>query len=167
LTGLVNGQTYYLLVDGCCGSACDIEISVVGGCGDGDIPNWVQSIVGDDDLYASTESVDYTVTAITNASEYYWYIDGVEISSGENMTTFSTAWSEAGEFDLCVDVSNSCTAVEDLPMQLCKTINVKVVPSVEFELAYTGFSTPVDIANAQDDRLFIVEKEGQIKIIEN
>ena len=38
-------------------------------------------------------------------------------------------------------------------------------PEIELELFASGFSSPVDIANAGDDRLFIVEKRGVIKII--
>lgn len=42
-------------------------------------------------------------------------------------------------------------------------------PAIKFELAYQGYSNPVDIANPEDgsDRLFIVEKAGKIKVIEN
>ena len=40
---------------------------------------------------------------------------------------------------------------------------------VDFELAYSGFDRPVDICDPEDgtDRLFIVEQEGIVKIIEN
>ena len=34
MTGLEIGKIYYFLVDGCCGSACDVEIDVIGVCGD-------------------------------------------------------------------------------------------------------------------------------------
>lgn len=37
---------------------------------------------------------------------------------------------------------------------------------VHVELYKTGFTKPVDIANAGDDRLFIVEQRGRIKIID-
>ncbi|WP_235296751.1 PQQ-dependent sugar dehydrogenase [Portibacter marinus] len=42
-------------------------------------------------------------------------------------------------------------------------------PNVDFELTFSGYSRPVDISNPEDgtDRLFIVEQEGKIKIIEN
>jgi glucose/arabinose dehydrogenase len=42
-------------------------------------------------------------------------------------------------------------------------------PTLQFVQAHTGFSSPVDISNAGDgsNRLFIVEKAGVIKIIEN
>lgn len=167
MTGLTNGHMYYLLVDGCCGSACDIEITVIGTCGDGDIPAWTQSIQGSEDVYATGVSRAYSVDAVTNGSEYHWFIDGVEVTSGVGMTTFNRVWSTVGEYEVCVDVSNSCNLVTDMPMSLCKTVLVRPLPSVDIELAYTGFSAPVDIANAGDDRLFIVEQAGYIRIIEN
>ena len=36
---------------------------------------------------------------------------------------------------------------------------------VDVELFKNGFSSPVDIQNAGDDRLFIVEQAGRIKIL--
>lgn len=39
-------------------------------------------------------------------------------------------------------------------------------PNLELELFATGFSMPVDIANAGDERLFVVEKGGLIRIID-
>ncbi|MEO6166947.1 MAG: hypothetical protein ABIO46_03120, partial [Chitinophagales bacterium] len=38
-------------------------------------------------------------------------------------------------------------------------------PSITVESVGTGFTKPVDIANAGDDRLFIVEKDGIIRIL--
>ncbi len=166
LSGLVNGQTYYLLVDGCCGSACDIAVSVIGSCS-GDIANWNQSIVGNEDLYITGSGTPYSITAVDKASMYHWSIDGVEVSAGANLTTYIHNWNTAGEFELCVDVSNVCNELGDSPIPVCKTVIVKPAPSIDFELAFTSFTSPVDIANAGDDRLFIVEQAGVIKIIEN
>jgi len=39
--------------------------------------------------------------------------------------------------------------------------------SIKLSLVAEGLSQPVDIANAGDERLFIVEKEGRIKVLEN
>ena len=38
-------------------------------------------------------------------------------------------------------------------------------PQIELELVASGFEEPVDIANAGDERLFIVERNGKIKIL--
>ena len=48
-------------------------------------------------------------------------------------------------------------------------LNINGQPTLQFVLAHSGFSSSVDISNAGDgsNRLFIVEKGGTIKIIEN
>ena len=38
--------------------------------------------------------------------------------------------------------------------------------TIELEQYATGFLSPVDITNAGDDRLFVVERSGRIKIID-
>ncbi len=43
--------------------------------------------------------------------------------------------------------------------------SVVIAQAVDVELFKSGFSNPVDIQNAGDDRLFIVEKNGVIKIL--
>ena len=42
-------------------------------------------------------------------------------------------------------------------------------PELEFELAYSGFSSPIDMAHADDGsgRLFVAEKSGIVKVIDN
>lgn len=42
---------------------------------------------------------------------------------------------------------------------------VSISQTVEIELFQNGFTSPVDIQNAGDDRLFIVEQAGRIKIL--
>jgi|GEM_PF-1304040 len=170
LTGLTSGNTYYLLVDGCCGSACDIEISVIGNCsgtGGDPLPAWNQTIQGDIDVYASSNEVPYSITAVADVDTYHWYIDGILEASGETLTTYNAQWNAAGEYELCVDISNDCNQVSSDPAPLCTTVTAQTTPTIDFELAYTGFNSPVDIANAGDDRLFIVEQSGYIRIIEN
>lgn len=52
-------------------------------------------------------------------------------------------------------------------LSFCLVINGQ--PTLQYVQVYSGLSSPVDISNAGDgsDRLFIVEKAGIIKIIEN
>ncbi len=42
-------------------------------------------------------------------------------------------------------------------------------PTLQFDTAYSGFNQPIDITNAGDstNRIFVVERQGRIKIIEN
>src|SRR5258705_9015857 len=42
--------------------------------------------------------------------------------------------------------------------------NIHAQPNINLELFASGFNDPVDIENAGDDRLFIVERQGYIKI---
>lgn len=44
---------------------------------------------------------------------------------------------------------------------------VQAQPKIQFQVYATGFSVPVDIKSAGDDRLFVVEQSGKIKIIKN
>lgn len=46
-------------------------------------------------------------------------------------------------------------------------LNAQTLPDLDFEIFKTGFNSPVSIANAGDDRLFIVEQGGIIKVIDN
>ncbi|MFN3939213.1 MAG: PQQ-dependent sugar dehydrogenase, partial [Chitinophagales bacterium] len=39
-------------------------------------------------------------------------------------------------------------------------------PKIELELYASGFDEPVDLANAGDERLFVVERDGRIRIID-
>jgi len=170
LTNLTSGNTYYLLVDGCCGSACDIEVTVIGDCsgGAGDpLPAWSQQIVGDTEVRASDNLVPYSINAVSDVDTYHWYVDGMLVASGANLTTYDAIWDEEGEYTLCVDISNGCNEVAESPVPLCTSVEVQTEASIDFELAYSGFSSPVDIANAGDDRLFIVEQDGYIRIIED
>lgn len=46
-------------------------------------------------------------------------------------------------------------------------LNAQTLPDLDFEVFETGFTNPVSIANAGDDRLFVVERAGIIKVIDN
>jgi len=46
----------------------------------------------------------------------------------------------------------------------CLNLNAQT-PEIELQLVSSAFSSPVDIQNAGDDRLFIVEKGGRIRIL--
>jgi glucose/arabinose dehydrogenase len=46
------------------------------------------------------------------------------------------------------------------------TIALRAQPAIELETFASGFASPVDIATPGDERLFIVEREGYIRIVE-
>ena len=47
----------------------------------------------------------------------------------------------------------------------CNSLQAQIPYDIDFSLFKTGFDSPIDIAHANDDRLFIVERSGRIKII--
>ena len=47
------------------------------------------------------------------------------------------------------------------------SLQAQTQPELEFEPFKTGFTSPTTIANAGDDRLFVVERDGVIKVIDN
>ncbi len=47
------------------------------------------------------------------------------------------------------------------------SLQAQTQPDLEFVIFKTGFSSPTAIANAGDDRLFVVERDGVIKVIDN
>lgn len=49
----------------------------------------------------------------------------------------------------------------------CFALNLFAQSDIQLSEYATGFITPVDIANAGDSRLFIVEQRGQIKIVQS
>ena len=62
----------------------------------------------------------------------------------------------------------ACTSLFSILLQSAGFCQVQH-PTLEFEAVYTGLSSPVDLADADDgtDRLFVVEQGGVIKIIDN
>jgi len=126
MTGLEIGGTYHLILDGCNGSACDVRINVVGVCGSAEIEPWSNPIQGPEQVCLEDTPI-YTVDNLQAASNYHWYIDGVEVAvTGTNF--FSVDWPGVGVFELCVDASNDpCIPVENEPGQICITVTVGVV----------------------------------------
>lgn len=53
-----------------------------------------------------------------------------------------------------------------LLLMLCLA-NASYTQSIQFQQAVTGFSSPVDIAHCGDERLFVVERPGRIRIVRN
>ena len=123
LEGLTIGDIYYFLVDGCSGAACDIEIDVIGVCGEEEIEDWTDGVEGEIFVCAGNTET-YTADDLDGANLFHWYIDGVEIEQTET-NIYDIDWDTAGEFELCVDASNDpCVPVDDEPEPFCITVNV-------------------------------------------
>jgi gliding motility-associated-like protein len=104
LTGLIVGDVYYFLVDGCASATCDIEIDVLGICGIPILEPWNNPVSGPLEVCAgSTEN--YFVDDIDGANMFHWYIDGVNVADTPD-NTYDIDWTDAGNFELCVDASN-------------------------------------------------------------
>ena len=105
LTGLAIGDTYYFLVDGCCGSACDIEISVIGACGLGDLSFGDIEIEGPEEVcLPDGDDILYEIDKVFGAEEYYWYVDGVLTDYPLTPLELPVSWSTPGLHEICVDV---------------------------------------------------------------
>ena len=138
VTGLVPGQIYRLLVDGCSGSACQVTIDVdlPPGCVD-EIRPWTGMINGPADVCVG-DAVDYMVNMPVGGTNSTWVIKDMNGNIIENLddggyfpgpppftkTRVPVVWNTVGTFQICVDVFNACVPVGNLPAQLCKTINV-------------------------------------------
>ena len=123
MTGLILGNTYYFLVDGCLGSDCDVMIDVVGTCGSPTIDPWTLPISGNTNVCVG-DTENYSVESLQGANLYHWYLDGLEIAQTPG-TSNTITWATAGTFQLCVDASNDpCIPVSAAPPQLCTTIMV-------------------------------------------
>src|SRR6056297_2458931 len=145
LTGLEIGKLYYFMVDGCCGSYCDITINVLGTCGVPDIDDWTNPIDGPE-VVCLGDPATYFIDRLDGANLYHWYIDGVEsfttIGSGSEIN-----WTEEGTFELCVDASNDpCIPVTSNPDQICMTVQV-FDPSIGDLIVDPNPICPGEVAN--------------------
>lgn len=121
LSNLTIGATYYFLVDGCAGSACDVEIEVIGDCSltVGDI----EQTTGPTEVCGSTPAT-YMIPPVSGAALYHWYLNDVNIQNGPS-TSVDIIFDNPGDYTLCVDISNPpCLLEADIPARRCFPITV-------------------------------------------
>jgi gliding motility-associated-like protein len=125
MTGLEFGKIYYFLVDGCCGSACDVEISVIGSCGFPEIQEFEEPIGGPEYACAG-EAVVFTSGIAPGANTYFWYVDGELEGFGRQIPlTFEYTFDDPGEYEICITAfHNPCISEEDANREQCFTITV-------------------------------------------
>jgi len=178
ITGLVVGRVYYLLVDGCGGSACDVTINVLNsdGCTP-TIPAFTGEIEGPD-IVCLNDVATYTAESPTGSTRHDWsispatpvLIEGSE-PDGTGFTSTTITWSATGNYTICVDASNSCVPTVGLPLALCKPIKVRdaeagnitvtpqpICPNGTVTITATGFSTNPDISQY----IFVADASGNI-----
>jgi hypothetical protein len=147
LSGLNIGQNYYFLVDGCCGSACDIEIEVVGEC-EPFIADFTWGIDGPLEV-CQGDTETYLAELIDGANRYSWYLDGAELATNEPMdpNDLDIFWGTVGEFELCLDAwQKPCIDISEDPVPFCITINV-YAPDAGTPLASPTPVCPNEIVN--------------------
>ena len=170
-TGLTVGNTYYFMLDGCARSTCDIELDVIGTCGTGEIDDWTTGITGPETVCAGA-TYTYTAEDVDGAVEFYYYVDGVLITSGTEQTTFDHSFATAGTYEICVDVSNlPCILETDSPDQSCMTVTV-VAPdpgtiTASPQPACPGSDIDITVTDYADDPgtglvLYIVDENNTV-----
>jgi hypothetical protein len=123
LNNLVPGTTYYFMVDGCSGSACNVTFEVLEFCGKQELPPWRGSIEGP--LFVCQEdSVKFSVDTFEFADNYHWFVDG-SLKQTSSANDFSYIFDSLGVYEICVDISSGdCVFIEDDPKPICQKINV-------------------------------------------
>ena len=180
LSGMLVGETYYFLVDGCCGSACDILIEILADCGVGDISDWNQEMQGPD-VVCVGDTEEYTVVKIDGADNYYWYHDGVPIGPEDGPFDYydrDVTFNTPGIHTICVDVDKPpCIDESDFPAQLCKEVCVlpdeteaglvtatpsPTCPDNNISIDVNGFNTNPDLSQY----IFVTNDVGDIIFVE-
>jgi len=178
-TDLEIGGTYYFMVDGCFRSTCKITIDVQGVCGEGEITDWETGLTGpllvcagDTETYIAEDAL----VGLDGAEEYYYYLDGVLISDGEELYSHDITWDTPGNYELCVDVSNlPCILESDTPGQNCITVEVAGLGSGDISADPTTIcpdeSSNILVSNHNTDPLMsnnivIVNQDGTVIQVE-
>ncbi len=169
--GMTLGETYYFLVDGCCGSACDIKITVIGDCGVTQMGEWEQEIQGPCTI-CEPGTATFSVTDHVGAVNYHWFVDDVSEQVEEDGLTFDYTFPSAGVYTICVDVDNEpCIDISDAPAELCKTVTVldteadagnmeggTACPGGTITYSATGYA----VSDFMDQWVFVVDATGEI-----
>ncbi len=121
LDGLVIGEVYHFMIDGCLGSACDVDISVDGACTE-EIEDWTDGITGPTEA-CSGDVIDYSTDDLDGATSYVWTIEGVEEAVTSDPSNEIT-WGSEGTYELCVDAFNECLDVSEDPAEYCITVTI-------------------------------------------
>lgn len=111
----IPGTDYYLWLDGCGGSVCDVTLQLLGG----SIKSigQLEPIIGSK-LLCSKASYTYTVPKVAGASKYVWSLNGVVLNNGiDTSNQIKISFYLPGTYQLCVEVSNDCTDPSNFPKQ--------------------------------------------------
>ena len=129
MTALELGKLYYFLVDGCCGTACDVTINILSECEDPEIffPP-LSGIQGPEELLICEQAIFYHPVPET-ANLLHWFIDDIEVLtlSPKDSNYFEFFWDRPGSYELCFSVSHICSSISETILTTCKTVNVNPI----------------------------------------
>ena len=169
MQGLTIGESYYVMLDGCNGSACDFEISVSPTDCDEFIEEWDDPVT-EDLVVCIGQGVSYDVENLSGATNWHWYIDGEEVEITAS-ARYDIVWGEEGTYELCVDVSNICLEVDEEPQANCVMITVgnpdageidindsPECPNEIMEISVSDYN----MSDTYEQYLIIVDMEGEV-----
>jgi hypothetical protein len=173
VSGMIPGNLYYFLVDGCSGSACHIKIDVLGSCSQTE-PTPLTTVIGPKVLCKPNASSVFNLIK-NEFTQYNWFIDNVPVQNGTYLInpTLNFNGLSAGPHTVCVDGSlPPCIALSDPPAPLCfevcvtpstptgGTINAMtpVCPGVNVPITVTGNNTDPGFVQ----HVFITNSSGNI-----
>ncbi|HMG14404.1 MAG TPA: hypothetical protein VK590_03085, partial [Saprospiraceae bacterium] len=114
----IPGQVYWVAIDGCNGSVCDITIDLISGTS---MPTLgpIGAISGPQKI-CKNSTVSYSVPKVLAAEYYLWTLDGIELGDPVVLdNTISVTLNSPGVHHLCLDVANYCIDAGQLPVAKC------------------------------------------------
>ncbi|MFZ1705285.1 MAG: hypothetical protein WAT79_13135, partial [Saprospiraceae bacterium] len=125
MTGLTIGKIYYFLVDGCCGSACDVEITVNNACSFPEFGEFEEPVEGPDKACVG-ETINFTVGSALGANTYAWFVDGVLVDQTRSMPIdLDHTFLMEGTYEICVTAWHSpCRPLAESTRTDCHTITI-------------------------------------------
>ena len=177
LNDLVYGKIYYFLVDGCCGSACDVNIDIIGECGFPDILDFTSPIVGPANA-CKDQPITFTSGTAPGANSYIWYIDGEIVEYDRVLPiSYTHTFTANGTYEVCVAAYHSpCIPVDEADVQHCFTINIvdadAGTPVADPSPVCPGGTVNLSVEDHLDDpnfvtRLVVVNSAGIIVAVIN
>ena len=132
----VIGEVYWIVMDGCAGNVCDLEIDVLSGSTVGVAPDDPGPITGPTPACAGSTTT-YEIDPVNAATIYNWTItpsSAGTINEDDNEVTINWANNASGQVELCVEVENLCFENNN---PSCFTIDVTPIPTAT--LSGSGF----------------------------
>ncbi len=125
MTGLQIGKIYYFLVDGCCGSACDVEIHVLSACDFPDFGEFEEPIEGPENACVG-ETINFTSGTSLGANTYAWFVDGVLVDQDRELPIdFNYTFTAEGTYEICVTAWHSpCRPLAESTRTQCFEITI-------------------------------------------